>query len=285
MIDVQELEANRDWCVEWLPTLAQSFNTQLFIKEEGDDEIEEDEKNEKKVWFILPDTKEVELCKEDWKGQRYRNSALFTSIEAVTEYYFTSSSTTSNTSNNSNKDNKDNDGYSKPWGSTIANFANQLVKGNKDKDDSNNKDGNKDDSPQSLIPSSGLLGDENSLDTLTSKEAAALHLVCQPGNGGKLPVNSSSSSSSSIHTMYTENKHAITTNFFLFFFLYPHHRCRHHHCCRCHHCRHCHGRLVSNISLHRSFDAYFSLLLSLSLSLPIPCVLDTVPYRSCGRLD
>ena len=265
------MEANRDWCVEWLPTLAQSFNTQLFIKEEGDDEIEEDEKNEKKVWFILPDTKEVELCKEDWKGQRYRNSALFTSIEAVTEYYFSSSSTS------------DNDGYSKPWGSTIANFANQLVKGNKDKDDSNNKDGNKDDSPQSLIPSSGLLGDENSLDTLATKEAAALHLVCQPGNGGKLPVNSSSSSS--IHTMYTENKHTITTNFFLFFFLYPHHRCRHHHCCRCHHCRHCHGRLVSNISLHRSFDAYFSLLRSLSLSLPIPCVLDTVPYRSCGRLD
>jgi ABC-type antimicrobial peptide transport system permease subunit len=187
------LEANRDWCVEWLPTLAQSFNTQLFIKEKDEDDdnnSEEDEKNEKKVWFILPDTKEVELCKEDWKGQRYRNSALFTSIEAVTEYYFTSSSTTSNTSNNSNKDNKDNDGYSKPWGSTIANFANQLVKGNKDKDDNNNKDGNKDDnsSPSSLIPSSGLLGDENSLDTLATKEAAALHLVCQPGNGGKLPV-------------------------------------------------------------------------------------------------
>jgi len=181
--NVQELEANRDWCVEWLPTLAQSFNTQLFIKDEDKNEKDDDsDRNEKKVWFILPDTKEVELCKEDWKGQRYRNSALFTSIEAVTEYYFSSStSTTSNNSNNSNKDNKDNDGYSKPWGSTIANFANQLVKGN-NKDDSN-KDGKDDDSP-SLIPSSGLLGDENSLDTLTSKEAAALHLVCQPGNGG-----------------------------------------------------------------------------------------------------
>ena len=202
----------------------------------------------------------MELCKEDWKGQRYRNSALFTSIEAVTEYYYFSSSSTS-----------DNDGYSKPWGSTIANFANQLIKGN-NKDDSS-KEGKDDSSPTSLIPSSGLLGDENSLDTLTSKEAAALHLVCQPGNGGKLPVNSSSSSSSSIHTMYTENKHAITTNFFLFFFLYPHHRCHHHHC------RHCHGRLVSNIPLHQSFDAYFSLLLSLSLSLCpspvywIPCTI------------
>jgi hypothetical protein len=207
------LNSNRDWCVEWLPTLAQSFNTKY-----------------KKVWFILPDTKEVELCKDEWKGQLYRKSALYTCIEKVTDHYYTTISTmsssstsssstmskttdksSSNNNNNNNKDDTDDDedgGYSKPWGSTFANAVNQLINGNNNKDDNdNNKDdnnnGNNGDVVDGKIDSNSnsskskstltskstglLLGDENSLDTLgkTGLAAAALHLVCQPGNGGK----------------------------------------------------------------------------------------------------
>ena len=143
--DVQELNQNRDWCVQWLPTLAQSYS----------------KKEESKVWFILPDTKEVELCKEEWKGGRYRQSAVFTSIEAVAEHYYS----------DGNNDN-DKEGYSKPWGSSIANAVNKLVKGG------GNKDGEEGGSM-----STGLLGDEKALDSLTD-DKASLHLVCQPGNGG-----------------------------------------------------------------------------------------------------
>ena len=152
IVDVQELNRNRDWCVEWLPTLAQSYN-------------KKESSGSKKVWFVLPDTKEVELCKEEWKGGRYRESAVFTSIEAVAEHYY------SNSSDKSSSDN-DKDEYSKPWGATFANAVNQLVKGG------GNKDGEEGGST-----STGLLGDEKSLDSLT-EEQASLHLVCQPGNGG-----------------------------------------------------------------------------------------------------
>ena len=200
------MNSNRDWCVEWLPTLAQSFNTKY-----------------KKVWFILPDTKEVELCKDEWKGQLYRKSALYTCIEKVTDHYYTtistmsSSSTSSsstmskttdksssnnNNNNNNNKDDTDDDedgGYSKPWGSTFANAVNQLINGNNNKNDDNdnnknddnnngdNGDGKNDSNSNSSKSTGLLLGDENSLDTLgkTGLAAAALHLVCQPGNGGK----------------------------------------------------------------------------------------------------
>jgi hypothetical protein len=113
------------------------------------------------VWFVLPDTKEVELAKEEWNGQRYRQAASFTSIEAVTEHY-SSSSSSSNDDNSSNQD----ENYSKPWGATFAAGMSQLLGG-----------GNGD---------SGLLGNKDSLDDLTSDTAInpSLHLVCQPGNGG-----------------------------------------------------------------------------------------------------
>ena len=138
--DVQELNQNRDWCVQWLPTLSsQAFNN-------GD---------KQNIWFILPDTKEVELCKEEWKGERYRQSAVFSSIESVAAHYFSTESGGS-----------DGEGYSKPWGATFANAFNQLVKG----DDAEST-------------STGLLGDERALDSL-SETSASLHLVCQPGNGG-----------------------------------------------------------------------------------------------------
>lgn len=76
--NVQELNKNRDWCVEWLPSVSSDNN----------------------IWFLLPDTKEVQLCKEEWTGQRYRQAARFTTIQAVTEEYSSS--------------------YTRPWGATIA---------------------------------------------------------------------------------------------------------------------------------------------------------------------
>ena len=61
--NVQELNKNVDWCVELLPKL------------------------DEEIWFLLPDLKECELAKEQWKGQRFRNAAKFTTIEAVTNHY------------------------------------------------------------------------------------------------------------------------------------------------------------------------------------------------------
>jgi hypothetical protein len=120
--NVQELNKNRDWCIELLPSLSTTII--------------------QPVWFILPDLKEVELAKEEWGGQRYRQAAQFTSIEAVTEYY---------------------GDYDKPWGATFASGMSSFLGGS---------DGD-----------SGLLGDQSTLDPLDEADAA-LHLVCQPGNGG-----------------------------------------------------------------------------------------------------
>jgi hypothetical protein len=121
--NVQELNQNRDWCLELLPTLSNKVSP---------------------IWFILPDLGEVELAKEEWAGQRYRQAASWTSIEAVADHY-------------SQGD------YAKPWGASFASGMSSLLGG--DKGDA------------------GLLGDQNSLDPLTIK-SPALHLVCQPGNGG-----------------------------------------------------------------------------------------------------
>ena len=62
--NLQELNANRDWCVQLVPTLANKA---------GD------------CWLILPDDKEVELCKKEWTGQRYRSASKLTSIRAAVE--------------------------------------------------------------------------------------------------------------------------------------------------------------------------------------------------------
>jgi hypothetical protein len=128
--NVQELNKNRDFCIEWLPTLPV-----------------------KPVWFILPDLKEVELAKEEWGGQLYRQAAQFSSIEAVTDHYSEIKGGGAASAS-----------YSKPWGATFASGMSSLLGG--DKGDA------------------GLLGDQGALDPLDSDAPAKLHLVCQPGNGG-----------------------------------------------------------------------------------------------------
>jgi hypothetical protein len=123
--------------------------------------------DKKDIWFILPDTKEVELCKEEWKGGRYRQSAVFSSIEAVAQHYFKKKRGGGNGDDSGNGDDNGGEGYSKPWGATFANAFNQLVKGG----------------DETGSTSTGLLGDERALDALNDT-SASLHLVCQPGNGG-----------------------------------------------------------------------------------------------------
>jgi len=103
--NVQELNKNRDWCIQCLPNL-----------------------ESEPIWFILPDLKECELAKEEWKGSRYRDAAVWTTIEAVTEHY------------------SDGD-YSKPWGASFASGMNSLLGG--DRGDA------------------GLLGDVRALDSLS----------------------------------------------------------------------------------------------------------------------
>lgn len=89
--NVQELDLNKDWCIEWLPTIAGSGST---------------------VWLALPDTKECEIAKKEWVGGRYRDAAKFTTIEAATRYYTAGS-----------------DEYKKPWGATIAGGVSSLMSG------------------------------------------------------------------------------------------------------------------------------------------------------------
>lgn len=97
------------------------------------------------TWMILPDLKECELAKEKWTGQIYRKASVFTCLEQVTQFY-------------------SGDDYKKPWGATFAAGMNSLLGGD---------DGD-----------AGLLGDKDSLDSLSENSPAKLHMVVQPGNAG-----------------------------------------------------------------------------------------------------
>jgi len=87
--NVQELDLNRDWCVEWLPQL----------------------KDIRTIWFLLPDLKECQLAKQVWTTSKYRSAGLFTTIEQVTNYY------------------TNNEGYSKPWGANFADNMSKVFNG------------------------------------------------------------------------------------------------------------------------------------------------------------
>jgi hypothetical protein len=86
--NVQELDLNRDWCIEWLPGM-----------------------NAGTVWFALPDLKECELAKEEWRGGMYRDAAKFSTIEEITRHY------------------TNDEEYSKPWGASLANGVSNLFAG------------------------------------------------------------------------------------------------------------------------------------------------------------
>lgn len=91
--NISELNLNRDWCVEWLPTLSSTSSS---------------------TWLVLPDAKECEIAKNEWQGQRYRDAAKFTTIEDVTKFY-------------------DGDGgYTKPWGATLSDGMKNLLQSDAD---------------------------------------------------------------------------------------------------------------------------------------------------------
>lgn len=89
--NVQELDLNRDWCIEWLPAIANDSGGA--------------------VWFALPDLKECELAKDEWRGGRYRDAARFSTIEAITRHYTAD------------------EDYKKPWGASIASGVSSLFAG------------------------------------------------------------------------------------------------------------------------------------------------------------
>ena len=104
--NIQELDLNRDWCVELLPQIDQQEN----------------------VWFLLPDRKECQLAKEVWTGSKYRSAAVFTTIEQVTKYHSEQAAAASN----DNDDDKNSSGYAKPWGATFADAFGGIMGDNTD---------------------------------------------------------------------------------------------------------------------------------------------------------
>jgi hypothetical protein len=89
--NIQELNANRDWCVPLAP--------QILVAS-------------KQQWLILPDDKECELAQKEWGGgQLFRRSAKFTSIRAALVQVAGDTQVT------------------KAWGSTIAATFNKLSGG------------------------------------------------------------------------------------------------------------------------------------------------------------
>jgi hypothetical protein len=109
--NVQELNANRDWCIQFIPKLLISLSNTKQQKYNV-------------VWFILPDDKECEIAKNEYIiNQRYKtsNNIQFTSIRAAYSA-ITSTNPSDNTSNNNNT-------YKKAWGTTLAETMNKLQGG------------------------------------------------------------------------------------------------------------------------------------------------------------
>jgi hypothetical protein len=98
-----------------------------------------------KTWLIFPDLKECEIAKKEWAGQRYQEQT-FTTIEAATNFNLGEGS------------------YDAPWGSALISGISKIMGGAKG--------------------DAGLLGNQESLDSLDATAQPTLNLVIQPGNGG-----------------------------------------------------------------------------------------------------
>ena len=90
--NIQELDANRDWAVEFASSFLNNKDTIQF--------------KDGKTWLIFADTKECEIAKKEWPGQRYRKVTC-TTIEAATEYT--------------------SDVYESPWGATMSKMVNTIL--------------------------------------------------------------------------------------------------------------------------------------------------------------
>jgi hypothetical protein len=96
--NIQELDANRDWCTQLAPVL----NSGTTAGGGG---------GGRTTWLVFPDDKECELAKKEWSGQRYQSAAKFTSIRAACSSVIGQEQT------------------KKAWGSTFAETMNRLTGG------------------------------------------------------------------------------------------------------------------------------------------------------------
>jgi Domain of unknown function (DUF1995) len=107
--NVQELNANRDFCVQLAPLLSSS-----------------NKKQQRTTWLVFPDDKECELAAREWTGQLYRKSTRYTSIRAacraVTEASSAAMSSATMTTSGSG-------GFQKAWGATLAETVHKLSGG------------------------------------------------------------------------------------------------------------------------------------------------------------
>jgi len=92
--NLQELDANRDWCVQFAPLVSNS---------------------KRSLWLVFPDDKECELAAKEWTGKRFRDAAKFTSIRAACSAVMGEEEFESKTA--------------KAWGSTFASTFNRLTGG------------------------------------------------------------------------------------------------------------------------------------------------------------
>ena len=99
--NLQELNANRDWCAQLIPLLKRVGSV---------------------THLVLPDDKETELCAKEWTGQLYRKNTQFTSIRAACEANFLGGGANNKSSGGTLK-------FQKAWGSTLAETFNKLQGG------------------------------------------------------------------------------------------------------------------------------------------------------------
>jgi hypothetical protein len=146
--NISELDANRDWCVQFLANefLAASKGGKLSNRQSS----VVNNRPFGPPWLVFPDDKEVELAKKSWPGALYQKSACYTSLRAAC--------VTTVQGMNANKQN-DNRTFQSAWGSSLASTLNKWAGGD------------------------GILADSTALDQL-DPSFRRLHLICQPGNGG-----------------------------------------------------------------------------------------------------
>lgn len=105
--NLQELNANRDWCVQLAPMLATSP-----VISRSSSTSSSNNRDKRSLWLVLPDDKECELARQEWGGgQLFRRAAKFTSLRAAVLAVAGESS------------------YSKAWGMSIASMMNKLSGG------------------------------------------------------------------------------------------------------------------------------------------------------------